>query len=220
MNSNQLDIEFARLRKEMVERQIVGRGIRNPRVIDAMKTVPRHRFVPAAHASRAYGDYPLSIGEGQTISQPYMVAYMIERVQPEPEDVVLEVGSGCGYAVAVLAQIVQKVYGIEYIPELAAKATRNLQELGYKNFEIGAFDGSKGWPEKSPFDGIVVSAGAPAIPQDLKKQLAPGGIMVIPTGDRFSQRLEIVKNHGDKITVTPDLLCRFVDLRGKEGWGA
>ncbi len=208
------------LRNEMVRTQIVRRGVTNAAVLDAMREVPRHRFVPPDRIQKAYGDHPLPIGNGQTISQPYMVAYMAELLQPKPSDTVLEIGAGCGYAAAVLSRLVEKVFAVELVPELAEKARRNLQELGYRNVETACFDGSGGWPDKSPFDGILVSAGAPGVPQALEEQLSDGGRLVIPTGDQFQQTLSVVVRRGEEMIREEDILCRFVDLRGKHGWSA
>lgn len=209
---------FTRRRLEMVERQVARRGVTDPRVIEAMKSVPRHRFVPREHLGEAYEDHPLAIGHGQTISQPYMVAYMVELLKPKPGDVALEVGAGCGYGAAVLAALVERVYAVEVVPELAAAAAQNLQELGIDNVFVSSFDASGGWPDKAPFDDILVSAGAPEIPEALQDQLAPGGRLVIPAGVRFRQQLYVVERRGDETHMQGDLYCRFVDLRGRHGW--
>lgn len=209
---------FTRRRQEMVQKQVARRGVSDPQVLDAMRTTPRHRFVPVKSLADAYKDHPLSIGHGQTISQPYMVAHMVELLQPRREDVALEVGAGCGYGAAVLACIVKKVYAVEVVPELAETAARNLQELGIENVQVASFDASGGWPEKAPFDDILVSAGAPEIPEALKEQLALGGRLVIPAGVRSRQQIRVVERQIDETQIERGLYCRFVDLRGRHGW--
>ncbi|OVE77103.1 protein-L-isoaspartate O-methyltransferase, partial [bacterium F11] len=164
----------------MVHHQIELRGIKNPQVLSVMKTVKRHLFVPTAVQHLAYDDHPLAIGYGQTISQPYMVAAMTELLNPKPDHVVLEIGTGSGYQAAVLAAIVKQVYSIEIVKELALESEKRLQTLGYKNVTVKEGDGFNGWPEKGPFDGIVVTAAPKIIPAPLKDQLKIGGIMVIP----------------------------------------
>jgi protein-L-isoaspartate(D-aspartate) O-methyltransferase len=183
-----------------------------------MLEVPRHRFVPFDAVASAYQDHPLPIGHGQTISQPYMVAYMTSLLVPTPVSRVLDIGAGSGYQTAVLCEICQKVYAVEMEEELALAAERRLQEIGYTNFEISSFDASGGWPEHAPYDGIIVAAGAPSIPAPLKEQLADGGRLVIPVGNRGHQQLAVVTRRGSHFDVEWDLLCRFVDLRGACGW--
>ena len=202
----------------MVEEQIVSRGIKDPRVIAAMKKVPRHLFVEEALQSQAYSDHPLPIGEKQTISQPYMVALMTEALQLKEKEKVLEIGAGSGYQTAILAELAEKVFSIERIRSLAIKARQLLYELGYFNVEIKIFDGTYGWMEKSPFDAILVTAGAPDIPQPLYDQLAMGGRLVIPVGDISIQDLfRITKTEGG---MKKENLggCRFVKLIGRYGW--
>jgi len=201
----------------MVEEQIVSRGIKDPRVISAMKKVPRHLFVEEALQSQAYSDHPLPIGEKQTISQPYMVALMTEALQLEKEKV-LEIGAGSGYQTAILAELAEKVFSIERIRSLAIKARQLLYELGYFNVEIKIFDGTHGWMEEAPFDAIIVTAGAPDIPQPLLDQLAIDGRLVIPVGDAYAQDLMRVTHTKEGIKKEELGGCRFVKLIGKYGW--
>lgn len=202
----------------MVEDQIASRGIKDPRVIAAMKKVPRHHFVEEALQKQAYSDHPLPIGEKQTISQPYMVALMTEALQLTGTEKVLEIGAGSGYQTAILAELAQKVYSVERIRSLAIRARQLLYELGYFNVEIKIFDGTYGWLEKSPFEAIVVTAGAPDIPQPLIDQLAVGGRMVIPVGDAFAQDLIRVTKTAEGMKKEDLGGCRFVKLIGKYGW--
>lgn len=169
-------------RGRMVERDIAARGISDPRVLEAMRSVPRHRFVDARQAHGAYGDHPLPIGSGQTISQPYIVAHMTELARPQPGDRALEVGTGSGYQAAVLSPLVEHVYTVEIVPELAGRAAQVLDELGYDNVTVRQGDGWAGWPEHAPFDVVVVTAAPDEVPPALIEQLAPGGRMVIPVG--------------------------------------
>ena len=211
-------IDFPKARLKMVEEQIISREIRDARVIAAMKKVPRHRFVEEALQSQAYSDHPLPIGEKQTISQPYMVALMTEALQLTGKEKVLEIGAGSGYQTAILAELAERVYSIERIRSLAIKARQLLYELGYFNVEIKIFDGTYGWVEESPFDAIVVTAGAPDIPQPLLEQLAMGGRLVIPVGDAFVQDLVRVTRSEEGIKKEDLGGCRFVKLVGKYGW--
>jgi len=211
-------IDFPKARLKMVEEQIISREIRDARVIAAMKKVPRHRFVEEALQSQAYSDHPLPIGEKQTISQPYMVALMTEALQLTGKEKVLEIGAGSGYQTAILAELAERVYSIERIRSLAIKARQLLYELGYFNVEIKIFDGTYGWVEESPFDAIVVTAGAPDIPQPLLEQLAMGGRLVIPVGDTFVQDLIRVTRSEEGIKKEDLGGCRFVKLVGKYGW--
>ena len=207
------------LRKKMVEFQIIGRGIRDRGVIDAMLRVPRHLFVPPAYRGEAYNDYPLFIGRGQTISQPYMVAAMTEALELKGEERVLEIGTGSGYQTAVLAEIVPEVFTIERDPLLAERAKELLEELGYKNIRFKIGDGTLGWPEEAPFDRIIVTAAAPAVPEPLKEQLRVGGIIVIPIGGRFGQTLVKGKKISEKKLKVEELFeCAFVPLVGKYGF--
>jgi len=211
-------IDFPKARLKMVDEQIVSRGIKDPRVVAAMKKVPRHLFVEEALQSQAYGDYPLPIGEKQTISQPYMVALMTEALELSGKEKVLEVGAGSGYQSAVLAELSAKVFSIERIRPLAIRARKLVYELGYFNVEIRVSDGTYGWLEESPFDAIMVTAGAPDIPQPLIDQLAKGGRMAIPVGDSFVQDLIRVTKTEEGIRKEDLGGCRFVRLIGKYGW--
>jgi protein-L-isoaspartate(D-aspartate) O-methyltransferase len=210
---------FATLRQRMVAEQLVRRGIRDPRVLAAMGTVPRHKFVDPALAVNAYDDRPLVIGFGQTISQPYMVARATELAAPQAGDRALEVGAGSGYQTAVLAELCSEVFAIEIVPALAARAARNLAEAGYHNAVVEAFDGSGGWPAHAPYDVIIVSAGAPRIPPLLVGELAPGGRLVIPVGGSEEQELAVVRHEGDHYVTSYDTRCRYVDLLGRFGVG-
>jgi protein-L-isoaspartate(D-aspartate) O-methyltransferase len=212
--------EFAEARRLMVLEQLVSRGIRDPRVLDAMGRVPRHHFVDEALAGEAYEDRPLSIGYGQTISQPYMVARATELASPQITDRALEVGAGSGYQTAVLAELVDEVFGIEIVPALAQRAARTLENLGIRNATIEAFDGSGGWPDHAPYDVIIVSAGAPRIPPLLVSELADGGRLVIPVGPPDQQELAVVRREGDHYVTTHDTRCRYVDLLGRFGVGS
>lgn len=212
------DARATRLRNDMVRTQVEARGIRHPLVLDAMRRLPRHRFVPPHLAEAAYDDRPLPIGLGQTISQPYMVARMLELLDPTSEMVVLDVGLGSGYQTGLLAGICRQVYAVERHCELAEKAHQVLGELGIHNVEVGCFDGSMGWPDKAPFDGIIVGAGAPQIPASLVDQLAEGGRLVIPVGTRMTQTVEVVEKKNGRIHRKQDVACRFVDLVGEQGW--
>lgn len=212
--------EFARLREEMVARQIEGRGIRDPRVLAAMRAVPRERFVPPGLAHMAYSDGALPIDENQTISQPYIVALMAEAAEPRPGDRSLDVGTGSGYAAAVMAQAVDHVWSIERIGALAEKARRALSEAGVENVTVRVGDGSLGWPEEAPFDSIVVAAGAPAAGETLKQQLAIGGRLVVPVEVGNFQQLVRIRRTGQRTFEEDDLgAVRFVPLIGAEGWG-
>jgi protein-L-isoaspartate(D-aspartate) O-methyltransferase len=203
----------------MVDRQIAARGIRDTRVLQALTQVPRHRFVPPALTSHAYADHAMSIGEEQTISQPYMVAVMTEALGLEGPERVLEVGTGSGYQAAVLAELAHEVFSVERIPSLADAADALLRELGYANVRLRTGDGSEGWPEEAPFDAILVTAGAPAPPPSLMDQLSPdGGRLVAPVGDRDLQRIVRVERSGSSFTKERLLSCRFVPLLGAEGW--
>ncbi|MGQ9509605.1 MAG: protein-L-isoaspartate(D-aspartate) O-methyltransferase [Thermodesulfobacteriota bacterium] len=211
-------MDFPKAREKMVEEQIVARGIRDSRVIAAMKKIPRHLFVEEALQNQAYSDHPLPIGEKQTISQPYMVALMTEALQLTGKERILEIGTGSGYQTAILAELAQEVYSIERIRSLAIKARKLLYELGYYHVEIKIFDGTAGWPEKSPFDAILVTAGAPDIPPPLYDQLAMGGRLVIPVGNAYGQDLLRVTKTKEGPKKEDLGGCRFVKLIGKYGW--
>ncbi len=207
-----------RLRKEMVRRQIEARGITDPLVLAAMEKVPRHLFVSEALMDQAYGDFPLPIGEQQTISQPYIVAEMTQALELTKDDRVLEIGTGSGYQAAILSQIAFRVYTIERIHSLFVKARKLFDTLHYHNIVSRYSDGTTGWKDESPFDAIIVTAGAPEIPAVLVNQLAIGGRMVIPTGNRYTQ--ELIKIYRDEDGVQKQNLggCRFVKLVGEHGW--
>ncbi len=209
---------YKRLRSDMVKRQIAARGVKDPRVLEAMSRVPRHLFVPAELAKRAHDDSPLPIGEGQTISQPYMVAWMTELLAPEESDRVLEIGTGSGYQAAVLCELVAAVISLEQFPELAREAEERLASLGYRNFVIHVGDGTLGWPAGAPYDGIIVTAGAPSVPRPLMEQLRDGGRLVIPVGPSGMQTLNLIRRRGDDYQVSEEGSCVFVPLVGKLGW--
>lgn len=212
-------MDYAIARRLMVERQIVARGIQDFRVIEAMKRVPRHRFVEEALWSQAYGDYPLPIGEKQTISQPYMVALMTQSLELRGGEKILEIGTGSGYQAAILSQIVSRVYSVERIPALARRARQVLDSIGCRNVNIKLSDGSIGWENEAPFDGIVVTAGSPQVPAHYLEQLAVGGRLIIPVGGRDNQILKRIVRCGLQEYREEDLLdCRFVPLIGQDGW--
>jgi protein-L-isoaspartate(D-aspartate) O-methyltransferase len=201
-------------------RSLRERGIRDERVLRAMASVPRESFVPESHRAWAYDDSALPIGLEQTISQPYMVALMLELLDVRPEHSVLEVGAGSGYQAALLAALGREVWAVEIIEALAERARRTLAEAGCPNVVIVTGDGSGGYPEAAPFDRIIVAAGAPAVPEPLVKQLTDGGRLVIPVGDRASQRCIALVRHSDSVTVAKSIGCLFVPLVGEHGWPA
>lgn len=208
-----------RLRREnMVQNQLASRGIKDERVLTAMRKVPRDRFVEDALLGEAYNDHPLPIGHQQTISQPYIVALMTEALGLEGTEKVLEIGTGCGYQTAILAELSYKVFTVERIRALMVKARKILADLEYNNILFKAFDGTLGWKEYAPFDAIVVTAGAPKVPQPLFDQLADDGRMVIPIGNRFSQELICLTKHQGAATQKRLGGCRFVNLVGVHGW--
>lgn len=214
-----MDAEFEHERKRMVEQQLLRRGISDPSTLSSMLAVPRHDFVPVHLKGYAYNDGPLPIGEGQTISQPYIVALMTQSAELAPDAAVLEIGTGSGYAAAILSRIVKHVFTVERIPSLAHAAEICLHKLGYDNVEIKIGDGSLGWPEKGPFDAILVTAGAPVVPEALIKQLKEGGRLIIPVGDAYSQELlRVRKLPQGKISRETIEFVRFVPLIGEEGW--
>ncbi len=204
-------------RLAMVEVQIAARGVRAPLVLDAMRAVPRHWFVPEAAAADAYGDQPLPIGEGQTISQPYIVALMTEALQLAPGEKVLEIGTGSGYQAAVLSEIASRVFSIEIVPELAALARRTFDEHGYRGITSRLGDGYAGWPDEAPFDAIVVTAAPPRVPPALVEQLAPGGRLCIPVGSAGGdQQLLVIRKAADGTTSQSTLApVRFVPMTGE-----
>jgi protein-L-isoaspartate(D-aspartate) O-methyltransferase len=210
--------EFSKERQAMVEEQLRRRGISDVRVLEAMGKVPRHLFVPENYRASAYEDRPLPIGEGQTISQPYMVAVMTQSLDLRGEERVLEIGTGSGYQAALLCLLCRKVYTVERIVPLMERAREALQELNYKNISYRTGDGTKGWPEEAPFDGIIVTAGAPEMPKTLQSQLAEGGRLVIPTGPRYTQTLYKVTRKGNRFIEEDITGCVFVPLVGDFGW--
>lgn len=211
-------MDYAIARRRMVERQVLGRGVSNPLVLEAMRVVPRHLFVEEALRSQAYSDFPLPIGEKQTISQPYMVGYMTDALGLLGGERVLEVGTGSGYQAAVLARIAGQVFSIERHPTLARKARICLDACGCKGVIVKVCDGTTGWLEEAPFDAIVVTAGAPDIPAEYYRQLRVGGRLVIPVGDRCSQILTRVTREQGGLLKESLVDCRFVPLIGRHGW--
>ena len=202
----------------MVEEQIVARGIKNPRLLAAMRKIPRHLFVDPGLLQRAYNDSSLPIGQKQTVSQPYMAARMTDALELSGEERVLEIGTGSGYQTALLAELSFNVFSVEKIRGLATKARTLLDRLQYQNIAIQVGDGTIGWPEHSPFDAIVVTAGAPELPRPLLEQLALGGRLVIPVGDQQTQVLVRITRHAEKFEEEQLGECRFVKLWGKFGW--
>ncbi|HXI03600.1 MAG TPA: protein-L-isoaspartate(D-aspartate) O-methyltransferase [Candidatus Saccharimonadales bacterium] len=205
-------------RRKMVERQIAPRGVTDPRVLEAMSEIPREIFVEEALAERAYSDSALPIGQGQTISQPYIAAKMTEMLAPGREHRVLEIGTGTGYQTALLARLAGEVFTVERIPALAERASSNLLQLGFRNVHLLIGDGSVGWPGMAPFDRILVAAAAPDVPPSLAAQLAPGGRMVLPVGDARTQVLTLVVREEGGWTRQAREGCVFVRLIGAEGW--
>ncbi len=213
-----MDNEYAGKRQQMVH-LLMQQGIRDPRVLDAFRKVPRHLFLDEALRPQAYDDHPLPIGEKQTISQPYMVALMTEALQLEGTEKVLEIGTGSGYQAAILAELAERVFTIERMPDLAKRARKTLDQLRYTNIVTRIGDGTEGWREESPFDAITVTAAAPDAPDPLLKQLEIGGRLVIPVGDEQLQELTLyVKDGEDRYHEEDYGGCRFVKLIGKYGW--
>jgi len=211
--------KFAAARQRMVQEQLVGRGLRDRAVLRAMNTVPREHFVPPKYLRQAYSDSPIPIAAKQTISQPYVVALMCAMLQLKPQDRVLEIGTGSGYAAAVLSRIVQAVYTVERHKELVTYARQRLAELGYDNVHVRQGDGTLGWPEHAPYDGIVVAAGGPHVPLSLRRQLALNGRLVMPVGKQRKQRLvRVVRKGENKFSQEQLGSVRFVPLIGEEGW--
>ncbi|MGA2478876.1 MAG: protein-L-isoaspartate(D-aspartate) O-methyltransferase [Spirochaetia bacterium] len=203
----------------MVRLQLENRDIIDQRVLDAMRRVPRHHFVSSVSRAAAYEDHPLPIGYGQTISQPYMVAFMTQALLLRGSERVLEIGTGSGYQAAVLAECAAEVFSVERIPELSAAAEKTLASLGYRSVHLLTADGSLGWPEHAPFDRIIVAAAAPAVPPVLCDQLADNGIMVVPVGDwRRAQEIVVVRRTGGHVSLERSIGCRFVPLVGKGGF--
>ncbi|MFA6170262.1 MAG: protein-L-isoaspartate(D-aspartate) O-methyltransferase [Candidatus Margulisiibacteriota bacterium] len=209
---------FERLRLEMVEDQLVSRGIKEPKVLAVFRRVPRHEFIPAQYRAAAYDDFPLPIGGEQTISQPYIVALITEMMEISKEDKILEIGTGSGYHTAILAELCRRVYTMERIESLSLGAREVLVKLGYTNIEFVSGDGTEGYLEAAPYNRIVVGAGCPDVPPPLLEQLAEGGKLLVPVGDRYLQRLTVVTKNQGKISREKTIDCRFVPLIGKYGW--
>jgi protein-L-isoaspartate(D-aspartate) O-methyltransferase len=215
---SQLPSERQAERDRMVDEQLAKRGITDARVLEAMRTVPRHLFVPEKFRQDAYRDGPLGIGCEQTISQPYMVGVMTQLLEVKPGDRVLEIGTGSGYQAAVLAQLCESVVSIERHAELTASARANLEAAGITNVELVTGDGTEGYPPGAPYDAIIVTAGAPAVPHTLKQQLVDGGRMICPVGSREEQRLVKMERRGPNLYYARSVSCVFVPLVGAEGW--
>ena len=209
---------FEDARRRMVEEQLAGRGIRDRRVLESFRRVPRHEFVPEALRDRAYEDHPLPIGEGQTISQPYMAACMTEALELRGGEKVLEVGTGSGYQAAILLELGAELFSVEIVPALAGSARLRLEPLGASRAHFKVGDGSLGWPEEAPFDRVIVTAGAPSLPVSLTEQLREGGTMVVPVGGEEEQDLMLVRRQAGRVDCRRICGCIFVKLRGEEGW--
>lgn len=204
--------------ERMIKNQLMARGIRDERVLEAFRKVPRHKFVRAEDMDYAYEDGPLPIGHGQTISQPYIVALMTQALEIEESDKVLEIGTGSGYQTAILAILAKEVYSVEKVPHLAEVTKDRLRIIGFDNFYIKIGDGSKGWPENAPYNAIMVTAASPQVPDSLWEQLDLGGRLVIPVGDMFSQELQVLRKTEEGRLKTSLGGCRFVPLLGEHGW--
>lgn len=209
--------DFSAAREEMVKEQIAARGVRDERVLKAMREVPRHELVPVEVRRLAYTDRPLPIGHGQTISQPYIVAFMTEKLAPRPTDRVLEVGTGSGYQAAVLAKLVAEVFTIEIVEPLAARATADLRRLGFANVRVKSADGYQGWAEHAPFDAVIVTCAPDHVPQPLVDQLKEGGRMIIPVGEAGVQELVLLEKRSGKVEHRAVLPVRFVPMTGEAG---
>jgi len=207
--------DLASERQRMVQEQLVSRGVHDKRVLAAMSKVPREEFVPADERAAAYTDSPLPIGYDQTISQPYIVAFMTEQLQPKMSDRVLEIGTGSGYQAAILAELVAEVYTIEIAEPLARNAEATFMRLGYKNVRVKVGDGYKGWPENAPFDAIIVTCAPDRVPRALTDQLKDGGRMIIPVGDRFAQQLYLLEKKNGQLKESAALPVRFVPMTGE-----
>ncbi len=214
--SNKLSADkmYQKMRNNMVEVQVASRGIKSNAVLNALRSVPRHEFVPDQLIKYAYADEPLPIGEDQTISQPYIVAYMTEKLELDSDDKVLEIGTGSGYQAAVLSELVDSVFTIEIVDLLAKRAEKKLEELGYTNIYVKSGDGYKGWPEHAPFDAIIITAAPTIIPEPLVEQLRVGGRLILPLGD-YSQDLFLITKNQDGITEQRLLPVRFVPMTGE-----
>jgi len=213
-----MNVNYEILRKRMVDEQLISRGIKDRRMLDAFSKVERHKFIPVDLRTSAYADFPVPIGEGQTISQPYIVALMTECLGLTGKEKVLEIGTGSGYQTAILAELSKEVYSIERLPGLVKKAEPLLNELGYANIKIKCADGSLGWPEAAPFDRIIITAASPQIPLPLSEQLKENGRMLLPLGETFSQVLTQIEKRDNKLHAIQVCACVFVPLVGKYGW--
>jgi protein-L-isoaspartate(D-aspartate) O-methyltransferase len=211
-------MDYAIIRKRMVEEQLIPRGITNKKVLDAFYKVERHKFIPEDLRDNAYGDFPIPIGDGQTISQPYIVALMTECLDLKGDQKVLEIGTGSGYQAAILAELAKEVYSVERFEGLAKRAETVLCELGYTNIKIKRGDGTLGWPEFAPFERIIITAASPRVPLPLTEQLAEHGKLVLPLGESFSQVLTLVEKKQGKLYPTEICGCVFVPLVGKYGY--
>lgn len=213
------NVDQEKNREQMLSNQIIRRGISDARVLDAMRSVPREEFVVAGDENEAYQDRPLPIGHNQTISQPYIVAYMTEQIRIQPDDVVLDIGTGSGYQAAILSRLAKQVYTIEYVPELAKRTAKLFEHLHYENITVIEGDGSGGYPERAPYDAILMAAAAPGIPEPLVEQLAPGGRLILPVGGSGSQILKLItKNTQGQVNTENLISVVFVPLRGGLGW--
>ncbi|MFH0912981.1 MAG: protein-L-isoaspartate(D-aspartate) O-methyltransferase [Candidatus Omnitrophota bacterium] len=213
-------MDYEILRKRMVEEQLIPRGIKNPQVLAAFLKVERHRFIPQDLRSNAYADFPVPIGDGQTISQPYIVSLMTEHLDISGQDKVLEIGAGSGYQTAILAELAKEVYSIERFTALGKKAEIILNESGYKNIKIKIDDGTLGWPEFAPFDKIIITAASPKIPLPLTEQLKENGKLILPLGESSSQVLTLIEKKKGKLESRDICGCVFVPLVGKYAWSA
>lgn len=211
-------MDYAILKKRMVEEQLMLRGIKDKRVLDAFYKIDRHKFIPEELRSSAYADFPVPIGEGQTISQPYIVALMTECLGLSGQEKILEIGTGSGYQAAILAELVKEVYSIERFANLAERAKAVFKELGYVNIKVKVEDGTLGWQEEAPFDRILITAASPRIPLPLSEQLKENGKLILPLGEGFSQVLTLVEKKKDKLEFSQICGCVFVPLVGKYGY--
>lgn len=210
--------DYTVARNRMIREQLIPRGIKDDQLLEAMARIPRHIFVEDALQDQAYGDYPLPIGEGQTISQPFIVALMTQSLELEGHETILEIGTGCGYQTAVLADLGEKVYSVERIKSLAIRARRHLDRLRYLNVVCKIDDGTTGWQKHAPYDAIIITAASPEIPPPLLEQLKDPGNMIIPVGDHISQELVVVRKREGEIFQTTIEQVRFVSLIGRHGW--
>ena len=218
VNGTRKEPDYTAERHVMIRAHLQRRGITDTRVLQAMREVPRHAFVPPEWRHEAYSDHPLPIGDDQTISQPYMVAIMTQNLSLQGHERVLEIGTGSGYQAAILSRLAAQVYTLEYFPDLAERARALLQRLGYTNVQVITGDGSLGLPAYAPYHGILVAAAAPHVPPPLLTQLAEGGRLVVPVGSVTSQELFMITRHGDNYAQERSVPCRFVPLLGQEGW--